>query len=200
MPWDKDRYANDPAFRKRVLAKNKVHRTAHKDEINAGRRQKYATDPDFRAMVLASNSLSRQAGKLKKKYGLSLADYNAKVARQGGICPICLRIPTDRLCVDHNHETRTLRSLLCRRCNIGLGLYNDDPAAMRRGADYLDYWLAKEGRSPKIPAESPLLPKPAGPVRAVPQRRIEIKSQNGKKRAPPAKSQKKNRKNIRRPR
>ena len=81
MPWDKDRYAADPAFRKHVLEKNKAHRAVHKDEINARRRQKYATDPEFKAKLLACNSLSRRESKLKMKYGMTLAEYNAGRAR-----------------------------------------------------------------------------------------------------------------------
>jgi Recombination endonuclease VII len=42
--------------------------------------------------------------------------------------------------VDHDHERRLLRDLLCDHCNKGLGHFQDDPALVRRGADYLDFW------------------------------------------------------------
>jgi hypothetical protein len=189
MPWDKDRYAADPAFRKHVLEKNKAHRAVHKDEINARRRQKYATDPEFKAKLLACNSLSRRESKLKMKYGMTLAEYNAEVARQGGICPICLQRPEEKLCVDHHHKTRTLRSLLCRKCNIGLGCYNDDPASMRRAADYLDYWLAEEGRARTIPsAKSGVQPTPARSVCTVPAEQPATKTRKMEKTSLPPKS------------
>lgn len=40
--------------------------------------------------------------------------------------------------VDHNHQTGAARALLCSRCNGGLGLFEDDPALMRRGIAYLE--------------------------------------------------------------
>jgi hypothetical protein len=71
---------------------------------------------------------------------MSLAEYAARLADQGGVCVICLKAREKVLCVDHDHRTKKLRSLLCDSCNLGLGHYNDDAAAMRRAADYLEYW------------------------------------------------------------
>ena len=56
---------------------------------------------------------------LKRTYGISLEDC-AILARQGGVCAICLRQPPKRLCIDHCHATAKVRGLLCRTCNVGL--------------------------------------------------------------------------------
>ena len=96
----------------------------------------------------AQTSASAHASTLKK-YGMTVQDYDAILARQGGVCPICLKRSEQMLCVDHDHKRRRRRALLCLSCNVGLGCYKDDPAAMRRGADYLEHWVREPG--PLIP-------------------------------------------------
>lgn len=65
----------------------------------------------------------RRALGLKWKYGVTEDDYNAMLERQDGKCAICGK-DTD-LCVDHCHKTKKVRGLLCRNCNLGIGLLED---------------------------------------------------------------------------
>jgi hypothetical protein len=113
----KQRYAEDPEFREKAKAESRRYRVKNADAVNT------------RARV--------------RRYGLSVPEYTAMVARQKGICVICLKLAERGLCIDHDHQTRKARDLLCGKCNLGLGNYNDDSAAMRRGADYLDYWKSR---------------------------------------------------------
>ena len=39
--------------------------------------------------------------------------------------------------LDHNAVTGEIRSLLCHKCNVGLGHFNDDPELLRRAVEYL---------------------------------------------------------------
>ena len=55
---------------------------------------------------------------------------------QGGMCAICGTAPAAH--VDHDHETGAVRQLLCFNCNGGLGQFNNDPAALRAAADYVE--------------------------------------------------------------
>jgi hypothetical protein len=110
----KKRYAEDPEFREKVKGESRAYRVTNADAVNMPARV--------------------------RKYGLSVPEFVAMVARQKGLCAVCLKVPERGLCIDHDHEIRKLRSLLCGKCNLGLGNFNDDSAAMRRGADYLDYW------------------------------------------------------------
>ena len=77
---------------------------------------------------------------LRRKYGITLEEYDALLAEQGGACAICRRPPTDgiSLHVDHDHKTGARRALLCFRCNNSLGDLEDDPDLLRRAAAYLD--------------------------------------------------------------
>lgn len=57
------------------------------------------------------------------------------------ICPICERV-VKRLVSDHCHATGEKRQRICALCNSGLGMFKDNPDALRRAADYLEYWKA----------------------------------------------------------
>ncbi len=59
---------------------------------------------------------------IERKYGLKEEDYKAIFSEQKGVCAICLRTPEQIrpyrwLSVDHDHETGSIRGLLCYSCN-----------------------------------------------------------------------------------
>lgn len=62
-----------------------------------------------------------------KKYGIS---------SEGGFCAICGR--TEKLVIDHDHDTGATRGVLCGDHNIAIGLFRDDPAILRAAALYLE--------------------------------------------------------------
>ena len=71
---------------------------------------------------------------LKKKYGITLDQYEETLQTQDYKCAVC-RLGTDTcvqkaLSVDHNHETGKVRGLLCDRCNRALGLLKDNKGNM----------------------------------------------------------------------
>ena len=76
---------------------------------------------------------------LLRMYGITIDEYDAMLAAQGGVCAICERTPTTRrLHVDHDHANLLVRGLLCDACNrrvVGR-FHNGD--VLRRAADYLD--------------------------------------------------------------
>jgi hypothetical protein len=74
---------------------------------------------------------------LMRLYGITLAEFNEMVARQGGTCSIstCDRPATH---VDHNHDTGQVRGVLCNQHNAALGLAGDCPVHLRAMAQYLE--------------------------------------------------------------
>jgi hypothetical protein len=58
---------------------------------------------------------------LKRRYGITVEEYDELLSQQEGRCAICYRIVEETLCVDHNHVTGKIRGLLCTRCNRSLG-------------------------------------------------------------------------------
>lgn len=77
-----------------------------------------------------------------KKYGLTIPQYERLLQAQGGVCAICHRPETNSrlscLSVDHNHTTNKVRGLLCSRCNIAVGMLQDNASLARNLAQYLD--------------------------------------------------------------
>jgi len=131
------RYADDVEYRETVKGANRRYKATHKEEINESRRRSYATDPEYRARCIASHAKGRRANSLKFRYGISLREYELRLALQNGACAICRKKPKGLLCVDHCHLTGKVRGLLCSKCNSALGFYGDDPKLAQAGADYL---------------------------------------------------------------
>ena len=88
-----------------------------------------------------SNPIKRKDTELRKKYGISLRDYDAMYAEQCGKCAICGidegRTPRQTLFVDHCHLTGRVRGLLCHHCNSGLGHFMDDLNCLKGAISYL---------------------------------------------------------------
>ena len=84
--------------------------------------------------------------RLKLEFGLSWDDYDLLLICQDGRCAICGGKPRKYgLAVDHDHKTGEIRGLLCSRCNHRmLGAANDDPARLRKAADYLEEFGPRE--------------------------------------------------------
>jgi hypothetical protein len=60
------------------------------------------------------------------------------------LCAICKQPETAtrngklrRLCVDHCHDSKVFRGLLCSECNRAIGLMHNDPAIMQNAAYYM---------------------------------------------------------------
>jgi hypothetical protein len=72
-------------------------------------------------------------------YRLTEEQYNELWHKQDGKCAICLSLCTSgkALHVDHSHTTGKVRGLLCKRCNMTLGLLNDDTVILQRAIVYL---------------------------------------------------------------
>lgn len=105
------------------------------------RKSQAAYRKEYYARKALHPEFNRQIG-LRRNYGLTIADYDAMLAAQGGVCAIC---GTDdphgkhaRFHVDHCHISGVVRGLLCNSCNTAVGLMADEPARLRKAAQYLE--------------------------------------------------------------
>ena len=91
----------------------------------------------------------------RRKYGITLDEYDAMRAAQGYRCAICQRhedelprpvsrkttdgiqVQGNALAVDHCHASQRVRKLLCGPCNRGLGCFQDNPERMAAAIKYL---------------------------------------------------------------
>lgn len=87
--------------------------------------------------------LVEKNNRLKRKYSLTLAEYQEKFSSQEGSCAICGRHQSEfprALAVDHCHATLKNRGLLCIPCNQGLGHFRDNRELLLKAAKYIDQY------------------------------------------------------------
>jgi hypothetical protein len=81
---------------------------------------------------------------IKKAYGISYEDYLQLLERQNFGCAICQskvannKRTSDKLFIDHCHETGKVRGLLCSRCNHALGQFDDRADLLQNAISYLN--------------------------------------------------------------
>jgi hypothetical protein len=127
----------------------KQYRSEHPDKVRAGQRaydeahrvEKRAYDKTY------SRDHSRSFINYKRihAYGLTQAEFDFLLAMQGGACAICHEALDNRglrAHVDHDHaypvgDVRGVRGILCHRCNTGIGLLGNEPAAYENASLYL---------------------------------------------------------------
>lgn len=112
--YQKDRWDNNPKHRVAILRKMKAW--YHKPE-NKARRQAHSK------AWYGKNKKRVQLHNIEKKYGLTPDAYREMYDAQSGFCGICKQSPIE--CVDHCHKTGKVRGLLCSRCNLCLGHYEE---------------------------------------------------------------------------
>jgi Recombination endonuclease VII len=115
--WYNQRYEESSEFRD----KRKNHFREFYQEKYPERRQRQNDDKMFR------------------KYGMTRKEFDAMSKAQDDLCAICKRFPEGktRLSVDHCHKTLKVRGLLCDKCNIGIGMFQDDPQLLAAAIRYL---------------------------------------------------------------
>lgn len=76
-----------------------------------------------------------------KRYGITVQALEAVQNSRTGNCMIC-RKPwkpgTRKHAADHCHKTGRVRGALCSKCNVGIGLFEDDTVRLQAAIDYLN--------------------------------------------------------------
>jgi hypothetical protein len=149
------------ANKDKIDAQRKAYREANKEKVNALQRSSYERNKESRRakdreryekekpkrLAGVKAWRDRNPGKVREyqlliKFGISLAEFDAKLAAQKGACAICgllfdSRQKATSAHVDHCHETKKVRDLLCGNCNTGLGMFNDNASVIAKAFGYL---------------------------------------------------------------
>jgi hypothetical protein len=116
-------------YGKTDYARNQEQRLAYKIKWRDANREK----------VRQVGRDSRRANRWKK-YGLTKEEYLVLQASYSDGCSICGRVPAEgerSLGVDHHHATGRVRGWLCHRCNLCIGILDDNPDLFDSAARYL---------------------------------------------------------------
>ena len=80
----------------------------------------------------------KKNNKLMFHYKITLDQYNILLESQNGKCAICNNIQIGHpLSVDHDHKTKKVRALLCKKCNSMLGFAYDRVDLLESAISYL---------------------------------------------------------------
>ena len=153
MPYKnpEEKKAYTLAYKKRQYELDKIRRDSNKEVVADKNRKFRVSNPEYKKNWIADNPTYHkdyyEANKetirdrdLKKKYGISLADYFQMFQDQNGCCKICGVTQEDLkqvLVVDHCHNTSKVRGLLCSACNTAIGLLKDDIKILEKAIGYL---------------------------------------------------------------
>ncbi|HDZ13941.1 hypothetical protein LCGC14_0840310 [marine sediment metagenome] len=129
------RLTNKDKIRARVLA--------NKDKTNKARCARKKTK-EGRKKIKAEQRRYRL-----KKYGLTMAAFDSLFRGQKGKCAICnlelvdennkgRKVSNAYPRIDHCHKTGKIRGLLCNRCNVAMGAFDDDIKLIAKVAIYLE--------------------------------------------------------------
>jgi hypothetical protein len=95
-------------------AYNKQYKIENRDKINELARRHSATP---------KGKKTKKAGHLKRRYNITLEQYEAVLLAQNYCCALCFEpLKSGRFVhVDHKHGTKLVRGILCNGCNCSVG-------------------------------------------------------------------------------
>lgn len=112
----------------------------NRDEVLKRRKaRRAARTPEERARDYENLKRWKKTNPRSDSHGLSRNEVAARLAAQGGACACCGAADVKFWHGDHDHATGIFRAVLCNRCNMGLGLFDDEPARLRAAAEYLEH-------------------------------------------------------------
>lgn len=101
----------------------------HRSKANHARR--HAEVPEYR--------VAKKDAYIRYKFGITLEEYETKLASQNHTCPICgTTEPVGGWHLDHNHTTGAIRDFLCSSCNRGIGYMYENIESLKGAIAYLE--------------------------------------------------------------
>lgn len=91
----------------------------------------------YKKQYNADNKEKNKQKYLRRTYNI---EYDLLYAKQKGRCAVCHTHQSElrtALCVDHDHKTGRVRGLLCHKCNVGIGQFDDNIKKLFDAIKYL---------------------------------------------------------------
>lgn len=101
--------------------------------------------------ILIANSTEKaykiRSAHLKRKFGMTAEEWDKEFDKQGRVCACCGSDQSGSRHrygwhTDHDHATGKFRAILCRPCNVALGLVDDRTERLRALIVYLERFNA----------------------------------------------------------
>ena len=89
----------------------------------------------WRDRTPSKQSLYKRTARIKKKFGVTIEEFELFRQSQGDCCAIC--DTTEKIFVDHNHKTGKLRGVLCSHCNSMIGFARENIAVLEKAIAYI---------------------------------------------------------------
>lgn len=130
--YDEKNKKRDKKYRIAHRAEKKKYNEDHKEHLTECQKINRTNNIDkYRAM--------EKGYQIKKNYGISIEQFNNMLITQNNECAICHNEfkPFKDTHIDHNHITGKVRGLLCSKCNMSLGGFNDEINNLESAIIYL---------------------------------------------------------------
>jgi len=93
----------------------------------------------YKPSSMAAMREYRKFWQIRRLYGLTREQYEAKLASQRNCCAICQHEMT-KPHLDHDHVTKQLRDALCNNCNAAVGYVEENIQTAEALVSYLRKW------------------------------------------------------------
>jgi hypothetical protein len=122
------RWKDDPAYRTKKKEAHAAWTANNPEKMLTYSREWYARDIDNQRERCRETA----ARKVREKFGITEEAHKAMMAHGCEICHSASRV------IDHCHATGKMRGGLCHKCNMGIGLFDDDGEKLASAIQYLE--------------------------------------------------------------
>jgi hypothetical protein len=141
--FSKDKFEKSGYCYKCKICRNKYYQEYYKNNPEKTKIKNNKQIENRKNYYLSENGIkSSRKAHLKRKYNITLEEYEEMNTLQNGKCAICSKTEMNNknsvLCVDHDHTTNKVRGLLCGLCNTALGNFLDNKTNLFQAIKYLE--------------------------------------------------------------
>ena len=127
------------ANREKALAQCRVYRETHREQRLQYSIEYYKHHREEKALYDKNYRLKHVCYRYNGLSHITLTMLQELIQIQHGMCSICGGSLEKNYNLDHDHHTGIIRSVLCPRCNMGLGFFKENPVIIERAIAYLQF-------------------------------------------------------------